>query len=152
MCLKIDKEKTKEHSKVIDKRFIFYKVYKINFISSSSIKQLSTLYQEDKIKTNIVIAKGDLDLNLREITNYNSDYSYYKSDFIGGGCIHAWTNKKIGSDIIRTTFFNNNLIQLSIEVHSDDIIAYGQNEDVCFFNYKFTKQSIKKLKSLGINF
>lgn len=142
MCLYISREKTRQHSKVNNKQFIFYKLYKI--LHTTFTIQLYTLYRDDEIKTTIVKAKGDLDLH-----SYYSDYKY---DVIEGGCIHAWTNPEKGNNrLTPARYRGSNLILLSIQVHSKDIIAYGTREDVCFFKYEFTEDSIIKLRSAGIN-
>jgi len=129
MCLNIDRRRTNRHSNEEDKYYIYTKFYNIRN------KTLITLYRNSVVNTIKVEACGALDVDP-------------DNDRIEGGAIHAYYLSESVAENLKWSSFN---ICLTIKVHSNDIIAYGLDGDVCFFRYEFTNDSIKKLKKVGIN-
>lgn len=120
MCLFIDLEKTKKHSNYKEnKKHIFYKAFYINYTG------LYTAYQNYPITptTDHTKAKGSFNI----VRKYRIDR----------GVIHAYTKKRINE---------KHFICVPIIVESNDIIAYGIENEVCFFKYRFSKETVKILK------
>jgi hypothetical protein len=143
----IDKKLTNEHSKKkTNKEVVFWKI----FIVDSWSNNLRTLFMGEKIenKTSLVKAKGDLD-----VCNSNG------INYIEGGCCHAYTKESKAKDLIKENkYFYDGIfkkhIVVEIVVKEEDIVAFSENEEVCFFKYKILESSwekinkeIKKLKS-----
>lgn len=141
MCLEIDRRKTNLFSrKNSEKDLIFIKKFEItNFNKLITYYQNSFLYNQN----GYFIAKGLLNVCF---------------NIIYGGCIHAFINKKslkphlykIKNDNEYVHNIYEKIIYLTIKVHSEDIIAFGKDCDVCFLKYKFTEKSEQTLKKLGI--
>ncbi|MDD5651235.1 MAG: hypothetical protein PHF86_12600 [Candidatus Nanoarchaeia archaeon] len=54
------------------------------------------------------------------------------------GAIHAFTSRTMIND-------SNDFIQIPIIVESDDVIAFGNDNDVCFFKYKISRDTWRKI-------
>lgn len=123
MCLNVDTVKTERHSEIKkNKRMIFWKKFQIQSSGIYTYFQNSPLKLDEK---GFITAKGKLSIN---------------DNRIEGGCIHAYINA--AAYVSR----NPNVIVLPIIVQSDDVVAFGYNNDVCFFKYKLSKESWKKIK------
>jgi hypothetical protein len=123
MCLTINKNLTKKHSSLkTNEKHTFYKIFEIEN------GELTTYYQNTKIEHNLeTIELEDFFINITE-------------NEIHEGVFHAFTKKlNNGDNLIHLHSLQN--IQIPITVESNDIVAFGQNDDVCFTKYKISKQS-----------
>jgi hypothetical protein len=135
MCLYIDKEKTKNHSDLLrNKKHIFYKDF--TFINFSFIKKdfrLCAFFTHYEIK---------LDCKMIE----PKEFYIEKNRFLfKEGVIHAYVTKA-GSNFFNF-FLSQRCHRFPIIVESDDIIAFGIDNDVCFSKYRLSKQSLRKIKT-----
>jgi hypothetical protein len=134
MCLYINVQQTKKHSYIKkNKQFKFYKTFEIGRSKLITInKRCEIPYTLDFIKS-----KGNIDLiNLK-----NS----FGVRIIEGGTIHAHIRR------VSEFNFSYKQVQIPIIVNSDDIIAFGRNNDVCFFKYKIPKYSWDIINKKKIN-
>jgi len=128
MCLEIDREKTKTHGEVVDE---WYKFYKIFIVKDN---KLLTIFKGGVADTKEVIADGDIDI---------------KDNEIHGGVIHAhYEFKRARTDHILLSHMIRDVILLPVNVHSDDIVAYGLHSDVCFFKYHFADETVNQLEDM----
>jgi hypothetical protein len=124
MCLIINKRLTKKYDNVKNTVYVFYKEFHVEF----RIAQLKTPYQYKTIKTyGVVEAECDLNIN-----------RYKTITTITGGCCHAYINKQKGIEIIKKFSDCGSLIP--IYVKSEDIIAAGKENDICFFKYEIKQK------------
>lgn len=150
MCLTVDKIKTAKHSTLLkNKKIIFWKLFCINNQTLYSFYTMSQIhYQNDYI---LPKQNNGLQPSI-QITKYNTH--------INGGCLHAFTLKPQLLDRTSTAITHNQFtvspcqpnkqqtILLPIIVYSNDVIAYGTDNDACFFKYKFSKATKQKIKKI----
>jgi hypothetical protein len=129
MCLYIDKEKTKNHSSLKKNiKLTFYKIFTIRKFNKKDFV-ICTYYQEFKIK---------IDTKIIEPKSFFFDIN---SGMIEGGACHAYINDR------KNLLHYNNEICIPIIVESNDVIAFGNNGDVCFSKYEISKSSWQLVKS-----
>lgn len=134
MCLWVDEEKTRKHSKETkNKTYVFYKTFIIH------INKLFTPYQCVEIKgPGIIEAEGEINL-----IKWND--SFFKCSnvepMIDSGVCHGYTNK-ISQYNPKTRKWKTKAIK--IYVKSNDIVAFGLDDEVCFFKYEIKKKDFKK--------
>jgi hypothetical protein len=117
MCLCINNIKTQKHSKIkTNKIYTFYKEFEL------FNGKIYTPYQYCNINKTVdfINAKGYLNINLLDKQ-------------INGGCIHSYITKT------ESSFYDSIIVPIKVE--SNDIIAFGENNDVCFFRYKIPETS-----------
>lgn len=133
MCLNIDKERTKKHSNQIkNKKCVFYKDF------TFADKDYTTSNYDYVLCSYFTGVGIEPDTEIVEPLEFYIDVS---NNTISGGVLHA--NVTQGS----SEASSSEEICIPIIVESDDIIAFGNNDDVCFSKYEISKTSWKKIKS-----
>jgi hypothetical protein len=136
MCLTIDREKTKKHSRLkSNKLFVFYKDFYVH--KSSYILQTFWNNQSISFETEIIEPHEFF----IEITNIG-----IKDVAISIGVIHAYVQKN-NSAVSKQNSID--AICIPITVESNDIIAFGKYGDVCFSKYKIEKSTWQKIKKIS---
>jgi hypothetical protein len=125
MCLTVDKKKTKLYDGVKNKTYTFYKVF-----DYCTNEYLVSPYQCFKIyQHGIYECRDDLDVDIFLLEGFIEPIKQ-----IYGGCFYAY----IIGGIIDKDFYRR--IIMPIQVKSEDIIAAGINNDICFFKYEILKK------------
>jgi hypothetical protein len=134
MCLFVDRKQTKHFSKIKKGTYIFYKTFNVLNSEILCLRSPVTATELPINFTKSIKAKGYLDI----VKNLNdASISDEKISIINGGAVHAYVKYKTPRKF---------QITIPIQVESDDIIAFGIMDDVCFFKYKITEETWKKIK------
>lgn len=124
MCLRVDKQKTAKHSLIkTNKKMRFWKEFEL----TKEVGTLLTPYYS-------CIVKRSSDYITPSKFSPQFSCSYFGTVTIEGGCIHAYYKQQ-------EQIASSRYIVVPIVVESDDVIAFGQNFDVCFSKYKITNQT-----------
>jgi len=135
MCLKVDKQKTAKHSLIkTNKKMRFWKKFEL----TREIGTLLTPYTCCTVKRSLDYIKPK---------SFSPQFSceYFGTVMIEGGCIHAYCKKQ-------ERIASSKYIVIPIIVESDDVIAFGQNLDVCFFKYKISNKTWEHIEKLRTKF
>lgn len=123
MCLYIDRKKTKEKMKDKKKIFKFYKYFQTDY----HLKELYSPYWSF-----VVTKPGVLKIEKEALEIYKlvSDPDNYR---IEGGCFHAYIHSNAKNAMIF-------VVKIPIYVKKEHIIAFGERNDVCFFEYEIKEK------------
>lgn len=126
MCLTVDEHKTQKHSLIkTNKKMMFWKEFELTEKKGilctpffSCLVKRSSEYIKPDYKFPSITKRTDLCFQI----------------LIEGGCIHAYCKRQLKNA-------DSKYIVIPIIVESNDVIAFGQRSDVCFFKYKISNQT-----------
>jgi hypothetical protein len=134
MCLTSDKIKTKKHSLItINKKMRFWKEFEVTEEKGT----LLTSFTSTTVKRTLNYIEPTV--SIPSVSNSCSVF-FKMETIIEGGCIHAYIKYKKSK--------RYGYIIVPIIVESDDIIAFGKNNDVCFFKYKISNHAWERIEKL----
>lgn len=121
MCLIVNREKTAKHSKLRKNSTMkFWKTLEV------VDNKLITPFQRCEVNPGIIVASDELDV-----------FGFGDGVYIEGGCIHAFVSRR---SIFERWHLYYKHIYIPVYVDSDDVIAFGKHDDVCFFKYTIKKE------------